>query len=109
MALVAPRSLWDADLSATERVQIHPPPGDLEVDVAIIGAGFSGMWTAWALKTHDPSLRIAILERNSALVNLPWVGHRSRRWEPEPLRWFGVNATRSMAKVSDRLDEKRLP
>ena len=23
---------------------------------------------------------------------LPWVGHRSRRWEPEPLRWLGINA-----------------
>jgi len=50
-----------------------------------------------------------ILERDTELVDLPWVGHRSRRWEPEPLRWLGVNATRSMAKVSDRLDEKRLP
>jgi glycine/D-amino acid oxidase-like deaminating enzyme len=64
MALVAPRSLWEADLSATERVEIHAPAGDLAVDVAIIGAGFSGMWTAWALKAHDPLLRIAILERN---------------------------------------------
>lgn len=25
------------------------------------------------------------------LVTLPWVGHRSRRWEPEPLRWLGTN------------------
>ena len=22
----------------------------------------------------------------------PWVGHRSRSWEPEPLRWLGINA-----------------
>ena len=28
---------------------------------------------------------------DSHLVHLPWVGHRSRRWEPEPLRWAGVN------------------
>ena len=27
-----------------------------------------------------------------ALVDLPWVGHRSPRWEPEPLRWLAVNA-----------------
>lgn len=26
------------------------------------------------------------------LVDLPWVGHRSPRWEPEPLRWVGANA-----------------
>ena len=24
-------------------------------------------------------------------VSLPWVNHRSRAWEPEPLRWLGVN------------------
>jgi glycine/D-amino acid oxidase-like deaminating enzyme len=64
MALVAPRSLWNADLSASERVDLDPLPRDLDADVAVIGAGYSGMWTAWALHTHDPSLRIAILERD---------------------------------------------
>ncbi|NMM29580.1 MAG: FAD-dependent oxidoreductase [Cellulomonas sp.] len=29
---------------------------------------------------------------NSPLVRLPWVGHRSPSWEPEPLRWAGVTA-----------------
>ncbi|MEV0796401.1 FAD-binding oxidoreductase [Kribbella sp. NPDC050281] len=33
-----------------------------------------------------------ILGRDTALVRLPWVGHRSRHWEPEPLRWLGINA-----------------
>ncbi len=33
-----------------------------------------------------------VLERDSDLVHLPWVGHRSPRWEPEPLRWLGLNA-----------------
>jgi glycine/D-amino acid oxidase-like deaminating enzyme len=28
----------------------------------------------------------------SALTALPWVGHRSPSWEPEPLRFFGANA-----------------
>ena len=27
----------------------------------------------------------------SDLVTLPWVGHQSPRWEPEPLRWIGTN------------------
>ena len=30
-----------------------------------------------------------ITGRDTDLVALPWVGHRSRRWEPEPLRWLG--------------------
>ena len=33
-----------------------------------------------------------ILRRDTGIVRLPWVGHRSRRWEPEPLRWLGINA-----------------
>jgi glycine/D-amino acid oxidase-like deaminating enzyme len=34
----------------------------LEVDVAIVGAGFTGLWAAIALTDTDPTLRIAILE-----------------------------------------------
>jgi glycine/D-amino acid oxidase-like deaminating enzyme len=33
-----------------------------------------------------------ITGRTSELTALPWVGHRSRNWEPEPLRWLGANA-----------------
>jgi glycine/D-amino acid oxidase-like deaminating enzyme len=33
-----------------------------------------------------------ILGRDTGLTGLPWVNHRSPRWEPEPLRWLGVNA-----------------
>ena len=33
-----------------------------------------------------------ILRRDSELTALPWVNHRSPRWEPEPLRWLGANA-----------------
>jgi glycine/D-amino acid oxidase-like deaminating enzyme len=41
-------------------------PGSLDVDVAIVGAGFTGLWTAYYLKRADPSLRIAVLEREVA-------------------------------------------
>ncbi len=40
--------------------------------------------------------------RHTALTALPWVGHRSRRWEPEPLRWLGVNAGLRLAEAADR-------
>ena len=36
------------------------------------------------------------------LVHLPWVGHRSPSWEPEPLRWLGVNAGLWTMKLADR-------
>ncbi len=37
-------------------------PGDLDVDVAIVGAGYTGLSTAYHLHQADPGLRIAILE-----------------------------------------------
>jgi glycine/D-amino acid oxidase-like deaminating enzyme len=41
------------------------------------------------------------------LTRLPWVGHRSPRWEPEPLRWLGVNAGLWTMKWADRTEERR--
>ena len=41
------------------------------------------------------------------LTSLPWVGHRSPRWEPEPLRWLGVNAGLWTMKLADRSEVKR--
>lgn len=38
------------------------------------------------------TLRDLILGRRTELTTLPWVQHRSRRWEPEPLRFLGINA-----------------
>jgi glycine/D-amino acid oxidase-like deaminating enzyme len=43
-----------------------------------------------------------ITGRDSALVRLPWVGHRSPAWEPEPLRWLGLNAGLRVMSVADR-------
>jgi glycine/D-amino acid oxidase-like deaminating enzyme len=37
--------------------------GDVRVDIAIIGAGFTGLWTAYFLLRADPSLKVAIVER----------------------------------------------
>ncbi|HEX5333647.1 MAG TPA: FAD-dependent oxidoreductase [Cellulomonas sp.] len=38
---------------------------------------------------------------NSPLVRLPWVGHRSPSWEPEPLRWAGITAGLRGAALAD--------
>ena len=43
-----------------------PLPGDLEADVAIAGAGFSGLWTAYYLARRDPGLRVVVCEREIA-------------------------------------------
>jgi glycine/D-amino acid oxidase-like deaminating enzyme len=59
------RSLWLDGLeeSLTPRSSL---PGDLDVDVAVVGAGFTGLWTAYYLAGADPHLRIAVLEREIA-------------------------------------------
>lgn len=41
-------------------------PGNITVDVAIVGAGYTGLWTAYYLKQAKPSLRIAIIEQKFA-------------------------------------------
>jgi glycine/D-amino acid oxidase-like deaminating enzyme len=41
-------------------------PGDRNADVCIVGAGYTGLWTAYYLKRADPSLRIAVLEARFA-------------------------------------------
>ena len=43
--------------------EIRPLQGDAEVDVAIVGGGYTGLWTALALRGRDPSLRVAVLEK----------------------------------------------
>ena len=55
-------SLWLDQLGAVERRSALA--GDTDVDVAIVGGGFSGLWTAYYLIRADPSLRITVVEKN---------------------------------------------
>ncbi|MEU2629878.1 FAD-binding oxidoreductase [Kitasatospora sp. NPDC007106] len=40
--------------------------GDLDVDVALVGGGYTALWTAYYLKKAEPALRIAVLEKEFA-------------------------------------------
>lgn len=40
--------------------------GSIDVDVAILGAGYTGLWTAYYLLQREPSLRVAIVEQEIA-------------------------------------------
>jgi len=40
--------------------------GSIDADVAIVGAGYTGLWTAYYLAEADPSLRIVLLEERFA-------------------------------------------
>jgi glycine/D-amino acid oxidase-like deaminating enzyme len=47
-----------------------------------------------------------ILARDSELTRLPWVQHRSPRWEPEPLRWLAVNLSVHAMRGADEVEQR---
>ena len=59
------RSLW-LDGVPGDLVPRPSLPGPVDADVAVVGAGFTGLWTAYYLKKADPSLRVVVLEREIA-------------------------------------------
>ncbi|MCP5090874.1 MAG: FAD-dependent oxidoreductase [Gammaproteobacteria bacterium] len=47
-----------------------------------------------------------LLERQSELTSLPWLGKPSPRWEPEPLRWLGVNVGIALNRAADSYEDR---
>jgi glycine/D-amino acid oxidase-like deaminating enzyme len=47
-----------------------------------------------------------ITNTESERVDLPWVNHRSRTWEPEPFRWIGVNGMVRLNKHIDAVEAR---
>ncbi len=76
------------------------------------GTGWAGGYVGDGVATTNlagRTLRDLVLERDTDLTRLPWVGHRSRRWEPEPLRWLGVNTglrAMTFADIEERLTRR---
>jgi glycine/D-amino acid oxidase-like deaminating enzyme len=78
------RNPWLREALAAEDspTPLPGPARDAGVDVAIVGGGYTGLWTAYRLAEHDPSLRIAVIEqdicgggpsgRNGGFVNAWW-------------------------------------
>lgn len=60
-------SLWWDTLPDDLRAPVGPPlAGDTTADVAIVGAGYTGLWTAYYLAAADPTLRIVVLDAEEA-------------------------------------------
>ena len=55
-------NLWDATLKS-KSAEREPLKKTEEIDVAIIGAGFTGLWSAYHLLSNNPDLKIAIIEK----------------------------------------------
>lgn len=67
--------------------------------------GYAGDGVATA-NLAGRTLADLILDRDTELVRLPWVGHRSPRWEPEPLRWLGVGGTFRLMQLTDAVERR---
>jgi len=67
--------------------------------------GFMGEGVA-ATNLAGRTLCDILLERESELTSLPWVGKPSPRWEPEPLRWLGVNLGIVLHNAADSYEER---
>ncbi len=71
------------------------------------GLGWAGGYTGHGVAAANLAGRtLADLVRGvpSPLTTLPWVGHRSPRWEPEPARWAGVHGLYALYRAADRLE-----
>nr|WP_274635946.1 FAD-dependent oxidoreductase [Microbacterium bovistercoris] len=68
------------------------------------GLGWAGGYVGTGVTATNlagRTLADLVLERDTDLVHLPWVGHRARKWEVEPLRWIAVNAIYAAYGMAD--------
>ena len=77
---------------------------DLDVDVCIVGAGFTGLWTAHSLALADPSLRVAVVEREVAGFgasgrNGGWCSALFATSDAALARLHGLEAMRAMRRA----------
>jgi glycine/D-amino acid oxidase-like deaminating enzyme len=69
------------------------------------GVGWAGGYVGDGVTTTNlagRTLADLVLGRDTELTRLPWVGHRSPAWEPEPLRWLGINVGLRAMSLADR-------
>ncbi|WP_406393347.1 FAD-binding oxidoreductase [Streptomyces sp. NBC_00882] len=74
------------------------------------GIGWAGGYVGSGVATANLAARTLrdLVQQDSGqggrteLTELPWVGHQVRRWEPEPLRWLGVQGMYATYRTADR-------
>ena len=106
----ASASFW-LETSGDDLAPRPPLDGSTDADVAILGAGLTGLWTAYYLARHDPGLRIVIVEREIAGFG---ASGRNGAWCAPDLnismdrlaRLHGEDAARQMQQATyDAVDE----
>nr|WP_246090967.1 FAD-dependent oxidoreductase [Nonomuraea deserti] len=74
------------------------------------GLGWAGGYVGSGVTTTNlagRTLRDLVLRRETELTGLPWVGRQVRQWEPEPLRWAGVQLIYALFRAADRNENER--
>jgi glycine/D-amino acid oxidase-like deaminating enzyme len=74
------------------------------------GIGWAGGYVGSGVATANLAARTLrdLVQQDSGqggrteLTELPWVGHKVRKWEPEPLRWLGVQGMYATYRTADR-------
>ena len=75
----------------------------------VTGLGWAGGYSGHGVVAANISGRTLadlVLGRDTDLVRLPWVGHRARTWEPEPLRYLASKAIVAVLASADRYEER---
>ena len=93
-------SFW-LETAGEELAPRLPLTGPAEADVAILGAGFTGLWTAYYLLKREPSLRVVVLEAETAGFgasgrNGAWCNAAFPVTPGELARRFGEEAARDL-------------
>jgi glycine/D-amino acid oxidase-like deaminating enzyme len=73
------------------------------------GLGWAGGYVGDGVATSNlagRTLADLITGHDTELTTLPWVDHRSRAWEPEPLRWLGINGSLAVVKSADAAESR---
>ena len=105
----APKSLWLSDLGPI--VPADQVTCDLDYDVAIAGAGFTGLWTAYYLKKSDPSLRVGVFEAKFAGFgasgrNGGWASALFASSKSKVARLYGADASKRLYRsLAESIDE----
>jgi hypothetical protein len=77
------------------------------------GLGWAGGYVGSGVATANLAARtltdLVRLDSGEAgpteLTALPWAGHKVRKWEPEPLRWLGVQGMYATYRAADRREQ----
>lgn len=95
-------SLWQDGAVRNERRQLV---GSLDVDVAIVGAGYTGLWTAYYLHELDPTLSIAVID--SKQVGFGASG-RNGGWCSALLPWSPAELERQHGRVAMQFIQREM-